>query len=607
MKLTLNCEICGKPKILKDSITIGGETMVIYECGHTFVENPANEAQVTEDLAKFNSRLTSCKGDKLAFDYQKDALEFIQNPIQYLENRSIPYRGKNIGYNCLIADQMGLGKTIEGLLSLVPKMDSNPDFKCLILVKSATLWQWIKEFKEWATPLPLGIFLIEGSKSWIPPAFKSYICSMDTFARICGSDTGMKKIEEMNFNMLIVDEIHSFKNASSKRTQALISFIKKISHREITKTSNFLCASCETKWSEEIRFEVDVNRVSKTEGFYHHTKCPKCGTQQAQRAYSKDFIDSQELSRMGLIFLSGTPIKNRADEYFVPLNILAPEVFPSLDRFRKDYLIQDGSKWKGIKPYMLDEFRAKIAPFVIRRERKDVLPDLPRFQRTFNLVSIQDEGIKKAYNDQIDQLIEKSNESGGNLSQSEVMDNIMAMRRIIGMAKVKAAADYIEEFLEDTEDDKIAIGIHHHAVRDAIVYELGKRGIEAIRIDAGKDIQWKVDEWRARADRRVAVISQLGGGVGLNLQFCHSLLNIERQWNSADEEQLEDRFNRVGQDFPVTAEYLVLMGTIDSWFSTMVEEKRIISGETFGINFDPTSSKETMNEMLDWAMRNKIQ
>jgi hypothetical protein len=38
----------------------------------------------------------------------------------------------------------------------------------------------------------------------------------------------------------------------------------------------------------------------------------------------------------------------------------------------------------------------------------------------------------------------------------------------------------------------------------------------------------------------------------------------------------------------------------------MVEDKRIISGETFGINFDPTQSKETMAEMLQWMLTNKL-
>ena len=49
-------------------------------------------------------------------------------------------------------------------------------------------------------------------------------------------------------------------------------------------------------------------------------------------------LDEKARSACGIIMLSGTAIKNRAEEYFVPLNIVAPERFPSLERFRCDWL-----------------------------------------------------------------------------------------------------------------------------------------------------------------------------------------------------------------------------------------------------------------------------
>ena len=599
MKLSTSCPIegCGKPlEIMTELSLMPGETLTTYKCGHSLIVN--NSIAVLEtlkdesqqiDSERETYRLSSCKGDALARDYQHEAIEFV----------------RKTNFNCLIADQMGLGKTIEAILALVSEYDNRTP--CLLLVKSATIWQWIGEFKKWGDPLPFGIFLIEGSKSWIPPSFKVYICPMDTFSRIISTDDGAKKLLDFGFKCLIVDEIHSFKNASSKRTQALIQFIKKISHREIERNASFICNLCGKQWSEDIKIEVDVSVSVQNAYSYHRTHCPKCGCSFQQRTDKLIQDEREKLDRMGLIFLSGTPIKNRADEFFVPLNILAPERFPSLDRFRRNYLDQDEKgKWSRIKPYMLDEFRRVLAPFMIRRERKDVLSDLPRFQRTFTKISIEDQGMKDAYNREIDKLIEKDAEKGSDLNANDIQENLMIMRRIIGMAKVKHAADRIEEFLEDTEDDKIAIGIHHHSVRDALIYELQQRNIKPIKVDAGKDIQWNIDQWKNKPENRVAVVSQLGGGVGLNLQFCHDLLNVERQWNSADEEQLEDRFNRFGQEYPVNAEYLVVVGTIDTWFTNMVEDKRMICGDTFGINFDPTQSQETMRDMIQFAMANKL-
>lgn len=585
MKLIVNCEICQKPLELLTEFPLGPEeSLKSYKCGHSFI-GPVAE---TPDPAGFET--SSLDGMLKAYDYQAEGVEFIRSS----------------GFNCLVADQMGLGKTIQALLAL--RSDYVAKTPALILVKSATVYQWIKEYKKWCDPLPLGIFMIEGSKNWIPPGFKTYICAMDTFSRIVKKEEKLQELLDFGFKLLIVDEVHSFKNASSSRTQALIQFIKKISHREITRTGKFSCHVCGKQWSEEITITVDVSVDLQRATNYHSTHCPQCGAG-IQQVTSKMMLDQREgLERMGLIFLSGTPIKNRAEEYFVPLNLLAPERFPSLDRFRRAYLEQaDNGKWNRVSRWRLNEFRDVIKPYVIRRERKDVLTDLPKFTRTFTTVFIDDENLKAAYNAEIDKIA--ALDSTKEITQADIQDNIFTMRRIIGMAKVKFAANLVKEMIDESEDEKIAIGVHHHSVADALIYELKKDGnkdYHPVNIAAGRNIQYSVDEWKNNPHKRVAVISQLGGGVGLNLQFCHLLVNIERQWNSADEEQLEDRFNRIGQEYPVSAEYLVAKGTIDAWFSNMVEEKRLVCGETVGNNFDPFETKELMKEMATWAMANKL-
>ena len=586
------------------------ESLNTFRCGHSFIQSilEINVPSFPDESDESVTRAipTSCNGAMAVRDYQMDGIDFIENPNGTLDRLNTSRIGQNIPFNCLIADQMGLGKTIQSLIALRNSYATKTP--ALILVKSSTVWQWIKEYKIWCDPTPLGIFLIEGSKSWIPPGFKTYIVSMDTFGRIISKENERQKLMDFGFKLLIVDEIHSFKNPSSQRTQSLIQFIKDISHREIEREAKFSCAMCGKEWCETIKIEIDLSSTTQIANSRHYTHCPQCGAAKSE-ATQKAIADEREKEeRMGLIFLSGTPIKNRAEEFFIPLNILAPEKFPSLERFRRRFLIQaDNGKWKSVHPYRLEEFRETIAPYVLRRERKDVLKDLPKFSRTFTTVTIEDENMKAAYNREIDKIKEK--DSTKEVTQSDIQENIFVMRRIIGMAKVKHAAQLIRDFLDESEDELIAVGVHHHSVRDLLEFELNKDNNPLYRpvvINAGKDIQWNIDKWKKGHPSRCGIISQLGGGVGLNLQFCHILLNVERQWNSADEEQLEDRFNRIGQEYPVSAEYLVARGTIDVWFSNMVEEKRIVSGETYGVNFDPMESKQTMREMIEWAMVNKL-
>ena len=139
------------------------------------------------------------------------------------------------------------------------------------------------------------------------------------------------------------------------------------------------------------------------------------------------------------IFLSGTPIKNRASEYFIPLNLLDPLNFPSMDSFQNRFLQRnEQGKYARIDEYMLPTFKALTGQYIIRRERSQVAKDLPQFSRVFASCAIESERLKKLYNQQLDQLQDKQNEHARELSWREVQDNIIAMRRIVGMAKAEA-------------------------------------------------------------------------------------------------------------------------------------------------------------------------
>ncbi len=581
MRLIEKCSICDKVlELLTEEKLSDAESLRHYKCGHSFVHN--------SNILTTEIPTESLTGKKSAYQYQVDGVKFIQDS----------------SFNCLIADQMGLGKTIQALLALRSQyINKTP---CLIIVKSATTWQWLKEYKEWCDSKPSGIWLIQGTKAWIPPGFSSYIISMDSFSRAGLVDT----LLEFGFKLIIADEIHSFKNSESNRSQALVKFIQKISQKSSEREIDLKCALCKKEWTEKTTITVDSRRDQSSATNRHTTHCPQCGAYTSQVTQKVlNTPDNETEERVGVIFLSGTPIKNRADEYFIPLNILRPDQFPSLERFRRTWLEQDSKgKWAHVKEWRINSFKELIEPYVLRRERREVLKDLPPFRRDFIDVFIDNEDLKKAYNRELDkiQVIDSEKEA----KYSDIQANIMTMRRIIGMAKVKFAANYIKVFLEESEDDKIMIGIHHHIVRDSLEMELKDYSPIVISGEDSAESKYrKVQRLReSQHSNRVAIISSLAGGTGIDgLQTCISNgLVIERQWNAADEEQFEDRINqRIGQTKPVIFEYLVAKGTIDNWFSDMVETKREIFGETIGNNWNVQDDNST-REMIDYALSNRL-
>jgi SNF2 family DNA or RNA helicase len=527
MKLTEKCLLCDKPFILKTETPVFGQGVLNeYKCGHSFFVESSKELAIVKNELDFDS----ADATKHAREYQKTGVEFIRDS----------------GFNCVIADQMRLGKTPQSLLAL--KNSYAERTPCLILVRSANLWQWIREYKVWCDTLPLGIYPIVGSKGWIPPGFSAYIMSMDTFSK----GGIVQKLLAFGFKLVIIDEAHSFKNPDSNRSQALVQFIQKISEREIVK---------------EVPFKTE-------------REC-------------------------GIVMLTGTPIKNRADEYFVPLNLLAPQKFSSLERYRRDWLVQDAKgKWSRVNPYRLEQFKKEISSYVLRREKEDVYDSLPELNRMFTVITIEDERLKEAYNKVLDK-IEADMESKTNYTFFDSFGELMLLRQICGMAKVNWTADYAETMLMDSDNSRLAIGIHHHSVRDTLSYKLSNIGCLKLSGEDSAEQKDRIMTKFEHSPERILIINMLAGGVGMDFHYCNNVLILERQWNSADEEQFEYRFYNPDKSIKTAStnvEYIVAKGTIDEFFYDMVEEKRAIFGETIANNWslqdDASSFKELMNRTV---------
>lgn len=581
MRLLTPCPLCDKPLELRSECLVGPQTLRTYKCGHAFAETQETKVSQTLDDCK------SLDGKKEAFDYQKEGVTF----------------GIESGYNCLIADPMGLGKTIQSLL-----IARNSKFqRILVLSRASCTYQWFEESKEWYSGSLWSAFIVKGAANFIPPGFSIYIMSMDTLRSWTSKKDKMKELQSLGIDLVIVDECHSFKNPESARTQALVSFLAEISHTEIERPIRLSCTMCQHVWKETTKIKINLRDKASQAVARHYTVCPQCKANVISGADKTVLDDTDNERRMGLILLSGTPIKNRADEYFIPLNLLKPQVFNSQTSFRRMWLEQDpySGKYNRFKPWKFDEFEAVTRKFIIRRDKNKVL-SLPPFRRTFEHIFIEDPKIKLAYNKALADLA--ANSSKANLSFFDVQESLMTLRRITGAAKIQFATEYVDTFLDTVEDEKIAIGVHHEAVRDGLYYNLSERGFSPLKLSGEDSAERKnqiVQTFTKDSTKRVLIVNMLAGGVGLNLQTCNNILILERQWSAADEEQFEGRFNRQGQTKPVLAEYMIAKGTIDEYFSALVEEKRKICGETLD-GWDLAGDSNALRDLVDRTVANRL-
>jgi len=283
-----------------------------------------------------------------------------------------------------------------------------------------------------------------------------------------------------------------------------------------------------------------------------------------------------------VITLSGTPWKNRGSELFPALNMMNPAVFYSEQKFKDnwvDYYWQGQyRKEGGIR--RIPAFKELIKDFVIRRERSEVLPELPTVTRTKLYVKFT-ESQEEVYDEAVEEFMKWYQDQAENISGMHILAAMAKMRHLVALAKIPATIEYVDEFVEDT-DRKLVIFTHHIDVAELIVDQLKEKHgdeIPVLHIKGGMNGEKRhelVTQFN-ESPRALMVASTLSSGEGLNLQTCSDCILHERQWNPANEEQVEGRFIRIGQESDkVSAVYAHMEGltAIDSNMDARNERKR---------------------------------
>ena len=173
--------------------------------------------------------------------------------------------------------------------------------------------------------------------------------------------------------------------------------------------------------------------------------------------------------------------------------------------------------------------------------------------------------------------------------QVEVTTLLALARRCEGAgpdAKAAALLDLIYDAQRADRDPavKILVFTEFISTQEMLADFLEARGFAVAIINGGMDL----DE-RQRAQHRFAgpaqiLISTDAGGEGLNLQFCHVVVNYDIPWNPMRLEQRIGRVDRIGQLHPVYAHNLVLADTVEHRVREVLEEKLALIRKEFGID-----------------------
>jgi superfamily II DNA or RNA helicase len=295
------------------------------------------------------------------------------------------------------------------------------------------------------------------------------------------------------------------------------------------------------------------------------------------------------------VCLTGTPVENHLGELWSIFDWLAPGLLGDELAFRRFWRQPIEKRGDAER---LEALREAVAPFVLRRLKRDVAKELPPKTELVLPVELGAaqrelyEAIRIAAHADVRRAIRAK---GLAASTVTILDALTKLRqvccdpRLVAMDAARGVRDSAKlQALMDLLVEQLAGG-HRALVFSqftsmlALVGEaLGARGLKYLLLTGEtRDRQRVVDAFEdGRAD--VFLISLKAGGTGLNLVSADTVVHYDPWWNPAAQAQATDRAYRIGQKRPVFVHNLVVAGSVEERVLALQEKKRWLSTTLLG-------------------------
>ncbi len=305
---------------------------------------------------------------------------------------------------------------------------------------------------------------------------------------------------------------------------------------------------------------------------------------------------------------TGTPIENHLGELWNLFRFINPGLLGSLERFNERFA----------RPIEVDkddtarqQLKSLIAPFILRRLKRDVLSELPpRTEITLHVEMREEEAVfMEALRQRSIERISQMRQGGaGGPQHLQILAEITRLRQAcchpklvdadsaITSAKHRVFAEVVDELLENGHRALVFSQFVSHL--SLIREQLDRKGIRYQYLDGSTPVGKRkeaVDAFQG-GEGELFLISLKAGGSGLNLTAADYVIHMDPWWNPAVEDQASDRAHRMGQTRPVTIYRLVVKGTIEEKIVDLHQHKRDLADQL--LEGSDQSGKLSVDEMV---------
>ncbi|MFW5742675.1 MAG: SNF2-related protein [Spirochaetota bacterium] len=306
----------------------------------------------------------------------------------------------------------------------------------------------------------------------------------------------------------------------------------------------------------------------------------------------------KSLSSRLRLCLTGTPVENVSTDLYSIMDFLVPGLLGTLAGFSRRFPKRNVAATDEAAS-RLARLRRIVAPFLLRRTKEAVAPELP--PRIETVLSCEMgakqarfyETLRSYHHDRVRAAIDR-----GDIREigAAIFTGLLRLRQA---AIYPPAADPTGEAVPSVKEAELLdrldeiVGEDHRAIvfsqfvsaLSAFRDRAERHGIVTLYLDGKtRDRDTLIDEFQGSERPVVFFISLKAGGTGINLTAADHVFVCDPWWNPQVERQAVDRAHRIGRERPVVVTRLVTAGTVEEKVLELQDQKRVLAADLIAEN-----------------------
>ena len=492
----------------------------------------------------------------------------------------------------LLADEVGLGKTIEAGLVITELKARGVIRRVLVVAPKGVQLQWVAEMADrFAEEFVLvgagGVPVDAGIDPW--RAFDQVVCSLDAVkpmrARagwsseriVQHNERRVRAVVEAGWDLVVIDEAHHVAGSSDEVAR------HQLGRRLAESVPRILLLSATPHSGKSDAFARLLGLLD--DGFLHGR--PVLRENVAPLVVRTEKSDATDAS--------GRPLFRPRTTSLVTVPYGQRSVERSLYESVSDY-VRHGYRRARAERRPAVGFLVLLMQRLVSSSTAAILAALER-----RLVAVTAEGQQlRLFTDRVSEWGDLTGEEqqaaladaegaawGNEHAEVELLVDLARKSMSAGIdAKARYLLDLLGRVARDEGDPgvKVVIFTEFLPTQDMLLEVLDGAGITAVAINGSMSIAERRDaQEEFRTNARV-LVSTDAGGEGVNLQFGHVVINYDLPWSPTRIEQRIGRVDRIGQIAEVTAYNLVLESSVDARVLEVLERKLAVILDELGVD-----------------------